>query len=329
VDIMTNQLTTPDTIGLQLNQMAARNTFHDYMSRKAERTVKRQRADLNSFAEFLATIGIRRTGNQLQTTPRAWRGMTWGIVDGYIKWLLAEGYAVTTVNLRRSTVRTYARLAARAGGISAQEYQLIKAVDGYSHREALRIDEQRRAAGMDTRRGHKKLAPVRITPRDVEALKDQPLTNDGFIDTMLITILCDHGLRISEIKDLKKDDFDLAAGCMVFYRRKVDKWQTHELSPDTLRMVKAYIKSTGPTGLLFDMSTRTMAYHVKRMGEAIGIDGLSPHDCRHYWATQAARTMGDPFRLQEAGGWNSLQMPRRYIAEAEIANEGWQWSSDS
>jgi hypothetical protein len=30
----------------------------------------------------------------------------------------------------------------------------------------------------------------------------------------------------------------------------------------------------------------------------------------------------DPFRLQEAGGWNSLALPRRYVEAAKIANEG-------
>ena len=57
------------------------------------------------------------------------------------------------------------------------------------------------------------------------------------------------------------------------------------------------------------------------MGAEAGIAGLSAHDCRHYWA---ARWTGkiDPFRLQEAGGWASLAMPRRYAEAAEIANEG-------
>jgi len=30
----------------------------------------------------------------------------------------------------------------------------------------------------------------------------------------------------------------------------------------------------------------------------------------------------DVFRLQEAGGWNSLAMPRRYVERSEVANEG-------
>jgi integrase len=66
-----------------------------------------------------------------------------------------------------------------------------------------------------------------------------------------------------------------------------------------------------------------------RTGEWIGVDGLSPHDCRHYWATQAARSSLDVFRLQEAGGWSSLDMPRRYVAEAQIANQGWKWPDEN
>ena len=30
----------------------------------------------------------------------------------------------------------------------------------------------------------------------------------------------------------------------------------------------------------------------------------------------------DVLRLQEAGGWNSLAMPRRYVEESKIANDG-------
>jgi integrase len=58
------------------------------------------------------------------------------------------------------------------------------------------------------------------------------------------------------------------------------------------------------------------------LGKEIGLDHLSAHDCRHYWATCAAKNGTDPFVLQEAGGWSSLAMPRRYIEDNEIANEG-------
>ncbi len=120
-----------------------------------------------------------------------------------------------------------------------------------------------------------------------------------------------------------------------FYRPKVDKTQTHKLSADTLRAVQVWFESgdapaVGPLlcgsrkgGALTaaGMSEQSITARVRALGEAVGIKGLSAHDCRHYWATFWADKV-DVIRLQEAGGWNSLAMPRRYIEESEIANEG-------
>jgi integrase len=70
------------------------------------------------------------------------------------------------------------------------------------------------------------------------------------------------------------------------------------------------------------MSQRAITARVRLLGERLGILGLSAHDCRHYWATSAARHGTDPFVLQEAGGWSSLAMPRRYVEANDIANQG-------
>ena len=69
------------------------------------------------------------------------------------------------------------------------------------------------------------------------------------------------------------------------------------------------------------MSVRGITRWVRLLGERVGLRGLSAYDCRHYWATQAAKdTPLD--RLQDAGGWSSYAMPLRYIETAKIANEG-------
>ncbi len=69
------------------------------------------------------------------------------------------------------------------------------------------------------------------------------------------------------------------------------------------------------------MTERALTDRVRVLGEAVGLQGLSAHDCRHFWATFWADKV-DVLRLQEAGGWSSLAMPRRYVEEAQIANEG-------
>jgi len=62
--------------------------------------------------------------------------------------------------------------------------------------------------------------------------------------------------------------------------------------------------------------------HVGVLGRRVGIENLSPHDCRHYWATRATKLGTHIKNLQQAGGWNSPYMPIRYAEDNAIANEG-------
>lgn len=69
-------------------------------------------------------------------------------------------------------------------------------------------------------------------------------------------------------------------------------------------------------------ATRAINKHVELLGRHAGIDGLSPHDCRHYAATFEARKNTLIDRLVDMFGWNSPAMALRYIEAAHIANEG-------
>ena len=75
-----------------------------------------------------------------------------------------------------------------------------------------------------------------------------------------------------------------------------------------------------------EMSERAITDRVKVLGESLEgnlrLEGLSAHDCRHYWATQAAKHGTDIKSLQQARGWSSPAMPLRYAEDAKIANEG-------
>ncbi len=318
--------------GLAANAAARDSVFSDYHSRRSINTLRRQRADLALFAEYLTAAGVHADAPLLQHTAHAWQGMTWGLVEGFKRWMLRQGYALGSVNVRLSTVKSYAELAAKAGAISITEYALIRRVGGYNRREQRRVDQKREM----TRRGSKKACPVRLTPRDAAALLDQPPTPQGRRDRLILALLLEHGLRCGEVAGLAVGDIDLERGVLRFFRPKVNKVQTHRLTANTHRAAAAYFESSDapPGGPLLraslkngrlgkaGMTERAITRRVRLLGEAIGIQGLSAHDCRHYWATHAAQSGTDAFTLQEAGGWNSLAMPRRYVEEAEIANQG-------
>jgi integrase len=316
--------------GQAANRAAARHRFEDYRSRRAVETLRRQEADLGLFANFLGEMEVP-TGD-LVTDPEAWRGITWGLVEAFVKWQLQKGYAVPSVNVRLSSVKTYARLAFQAGTISPTEHALIRAVQGYSQRERRRVDRKRTR----TRIGLKKATPVKISLEQAQALKSQPNHPQGRRDALLMCLLLDHGLRVGEVAALSVENLDLTSGMLRFYRSKVGKEQVHRLSPDTLQAATAYagygdLPHSGPLlrrsrkndhlGMP-GMTERGITLRVRVLGERVGLVGLSAHDCRHFWATSAARNGTDPFALQEAGGWSSLAMPRRYVEDQQIANEG-------
>jgi integrase len=119
----------------------------------------------------------------------------------------------------------------------------------------------------------------------------------------------------------------------------VNKVQTHELTPATRKAAGAYLKYDAPQeGILWRKSAkgtgklssqlsevsaeRALTKRVELLGRKAGIEGLSAHDCRHFWATYEARNKTPIDRLKDAGGWNSAAMPLRYIEAAHIANEG-------
>lgn len=71
--------------------------------------------------------------------------------------MLAEGYAIGSINVRSSTVKAYCKLVAKAGILPATEYALIKLVTGYRHSEGRNVDKTRAI----TRKGEKKANAVR------------------------------------------------------------------------------------------------------------------------------------------------------------------------
>lgn len=327
--------------GKMANDFAARSAFGDYQGRKAANTTRRQSADLALFADFLRSLDLEP--GDLENDPEAWRGITWGLVDGFVRWQLVKGYAVGSVNIRLTTVKTYAKLATKAGVLPATESAMIATVKGYGHSEAVNLDKKREADELPTRKGDKKAAAVSITTEQAARLMSQPdNTAQGRRDNLLMALMLEHGLRVGEVAILKVTDLDAKTGTLTFYRPKVKKAQTHKLTTKTLKAAREYFTQDAPAiGSLWrgsaskkdgkaaagtltaqGMSERAITKRVEALGQAIGISGLSAHDLRHYWATQAARKGTPVDRLQDAGGWNSPAMPLRYVEFAKIANDG-------
>lgn len=316
--------------GRLANEKAQRGTFQRFKKGKADNTRSRYDDDLKRFQVFLASIGL--AADDLATNPIAWSGVTWGIVEAFKEWMERQGDAIASINVRLSTVKIFARLAAQAGTLAPDELRMIETVRGYKRSEGVNIDKQRKT----TRRGTKKAMWTELKPRQVEALKAQPDTPQGRRDAVMIGLMLSLGFRVSEVAALRVSDVDIERGLIKVYRSKVDKAQTHQLSNGLYAALRAYLahdagsadepllKSSAKGGKLTRSGITRFGIQkrVQQLGADIGVDNLSPHDLRHMWATIAARKKTPIDRLMDAGGWSSPAMPLAYIQREAIANSG-------
>jgi integrase len=331
-----NSLTIRPELGQAADQAAAGHVFDDWQARRAENTLRRAQAELGNFAAFLEEINNGETLD-LFADPQAWQGITWGLVKAFIQHLLHAGYAIGTINLHLSTVKTFARLASAAGALPTQELALIALVKGYSRKEAARVNEKRQAAGLDTRKGTKKAdftALSRLQAAEIRALPEN--TPQGLRDRLILALLIELGLRVGELAALQACDFDLDRGRVTFYREKVDMTQTHELSAATMQLLREWLAEHHQGGELpllrrsrkggrlggYGMTTQAISDRVNFYGQQLGIDNLRAHDLRHTWATRAAAAGTDIKHLVNAGGWTGYQRALQYIEAAAVANEG-------
>ncbi len=320
-----------DMIGAAANHAAAQSVLADYQARKAQETLRRQAADIRLFETYLAQAGL--LVSDMASDLASWSGVTWGLVEGFIRWQLKEGYATGSINVHLATIKSYCELASKHGSLAPAAYSLVKTVKGYRASEGRNVDDSRKQVKLETRRPDaKKAEPVSISLEQARRLKsEQPATKKGRRDALLMCLLLDLGLRCGEISDLNVSSIDLQAGTLTFYRHKVHKWQTLNLERDALLAARAYLAdcNQGQDKPLFSgpcsgkrICERTINARIGVLGKKIGLDNLSPHDCRHYWATNAVRTGTDTKSLQDAGGWSSPAMPLMYAESSKIANSG-------
>lgn len=323
--------------GQLANAAAARAVFALYQSRRPENTRRSQRAALALFAEFMRCNGIATP--DLYSDPGAWLGITWGLVEGFKRWMLTRGYAVKTVNDRVSVLKVYMSMANAAGVIPDGEIIRLRGLHGFTRKEAVDTDNARRKSGSQTRKGAKKQTATQITDEQARALKTgQPGTPQGRRDSLLMCILLDHGLRVSEVVNLAIENVNLETRVMTFYRQKTGRVSKHTLRGRAWQALTEYLEQdqhaqSGPLLLASNksgrlvhesaLSIRAANERVNHLGQVIGLEHLSPHDCRHFGATKAGH---DPnvslAALMAWGDWSSAASAARYIDRGETDNDG-------
>jgi len=335
----------PVGLGEAADEWAARNVFAKWAGDQAKQTLVSYRTALDKFAEYMdkASSDPTPTGKQLMTDVSVWANCTGGMVLAFQKWLMLEGYAIATVNVRVTAVKTFARLAGDAKVISPDMSMMIRGVQGISQKVGRRKDADRMKAGKATRVSNQKMTPVEITVAQAFKLKDQPDTPRGRRDALVLSLLIDLGLRVGEVVGLTVEDFNLENKTVAVRRQKVSKQQTFKLKNGLLAAALNYFEHDAPeSGQLLrgsrkgesgrltgpGMNRRSITRRVGTLGKRIGVEGLSAHDLRHHWTTRCFDREEPIDKIMECGGWSSYAMPMRYRAASKIANEGMSQDDD-
>lgn len=130
--------------------------------------MNRQRT--RSAASKTHTLPIIYVADYCQSVPAASHGVTWGLVQGFVRWLLRQAIvSIIPINNRLSAIKVYARLAARADAIPAEEHTLILEVRDYDGTEGKRVNERH----PKSRVGHKKEETLVLTAGQARLLKTQ------------------------------------------------------------------------------------------------------------------------------------------------------------
>jgi len=220
----------------EADEFVASQALELYRKKKARETVRRHKSDIALFEQFLASTNqLPLLNYRDEIAP--WGQVTYGVLEVFRQWMLVQGYSLGSINSRLYTARKYCELAFQAGFMDEQQFKLIQTIKGYSGDERRNIDEQRAETRMETA---KKATPTIITYEQAEELKNQ----DEPRDARIMCLFIDHGFRVGEVARLRISDFNLAAGEVKFYRHKVNKTQTHRLTPATLAAARVYLEKT-------------------------------------------------------------------------------------
>jgi type 1 fimbriae regulatory protein FimB/type 1 fimbriae regulatory protein FimE len=160
-----------------------------------------------------------------------------------------------------------------------------------------------------------------LTEREVEKLVEAAKNNrHGHRDSTMVLIAFRHGLRASELVDLRWDQVDLENGILHVRRVKQGTPATHPLTGRELRAFRKLLREQVPKSPFVFVSERGAPFSkrgfqamVDRAARVAGFDmKIHPHMLRHSCGYKLANEGVDTRTIQAYLGHKSIQHTVRY-----------------
>jgi len=190
-----------------------------------------------------------------------------------------------------------------------------------SHVKLVTPTAKKRTVGPRRRRNGDVRTPEYLTEAEVERLMDAARGNRyGHRDTSMILVAYRHGLRVSELVDLRWDQVDFRMATLHVRRAKQGTPSTHPIVGDELRALRRLQREQEPKSPFVFTSERGTPFTTAgfaRMIERAGIEakfGFKPHPhmLRHACGYALANRGHDTRALQAYLGHKNIQHTVRY-----------------
>jgi integrase/recombinase XerD len=176
-----------------------------------------------------------------------------------------------------------------------------------------------------------------FTDREVSALLNAAKTSrSARRDRAILLLLCDTGLRASELCGVRLSDVDLHNRSLTVREGKGKKSRQVYIGKTATQALWKYLgeDEREPDDAVFlserdgPLTYAGLRMLFRRLGTAAGVQKCHPHRFRHTFAVHFLRNGGNQFSLMRMLGHTTLTVTNRYVqlAQADIANQHRQFS---
>ncbi|BAN90036.1 site-specific tyrosine recombinase/integron integrase [Aeropyrum camini] len=152
-----------------------------------------------------------------------------------------------------------------------------------------------------------------LTWREVEALLS---ASRDIIDALIVAMLAETGLRVSELLSIRVSDIDLGRG-VVRVVGKYGKERVVFLGPLSRMLLEEHLASNPlpPDSRIIDISYQAVYKRLKSLARRAGLDPrkVRPHILRHTFATEALRRGMSLAALQKLLGHSDIKVTQLYL----------------
>ena len=256
----------------------------------SRRTLDFHIENFSNFRKYLAT----QVGNQ--------ESISRDILEKYVMSMRSAGRKKNTINGRIKTLRVFFRVLLDNEYIGCNPAISLRSIRGESTEIIPFDDEQVKAL-------------LNIPNKDTFA---------GLRDWMIMQILLDSGIRLSELCNIQLSDINIKDKRLYIRKGKGRKSRTVFFGNDTRKAIQKYLRFTGITDndeyLVLNqdggrLKPRSVQERISIHAAAAGIKGVrpSPHTFRHTFAKSFLMNNGDSCVLRDLLGHNSMSTVIIYL----------------